>query len=568
MKWRIGEKHFLRQGLLLMAAVFLVIACQLGGGEAPRAEEKPPSLTTNPAVHSSPSALDTAVPLTFTPIPIPYDDRLPSLEPHEILTSDFTDEEFQDLIIFNSLQYGQAAFANFQLDIHWAEGLEPHIFAFSPDGQRAGTLIPTNFVSYVHLPSNPADKPMLVEYGVDFNHPEMQGVELPPECYQASTSGEEFIPCSRLQFSPDGRYLGFFYGPTECWRAIIIQDTHTGVQVYHSMQANGHYFTLLDNGRALIATGHCEGGGIQLYDLDSRGAWVKQLGAEGSQSWNIDKSAFVVEVSSYAGIDTSIWGFNLETDQLFMNILDIPQIDDHPVWTPDRQYLLYQHRTFSRSIDGYSPTAFDHPRQIILVDARSGDQQILLSNSAYDFHIGSCWSCEEWYGDWIQIRQVAFTPESIKGGDDMYTSQEFTCRMYGENCTSPVELYAQNWKTGELRHWSEIMASGLIPNPDLIETPPEPAQLLPVYEQPQGQYTLYNGPEENTFWIDWRWGGEGGAMLLSGPNLTTEPIYEHPSGLYAYYIGIDGMSLWMVPDEGVPLPWVIGGWNYFYLGKK
>jgi hypothetical protein len=287
------------------------------------------------------------------------------------------------------------------------------------------------------------------------------------------------------------------------------------------------------------------------------------------QVWNVDRSALAVEVRSYAGINVSIWGFNLETEQLFLKVPQATQIDDRPVWTPDKRYLLYQHRTFNPATDSLTPTGFDQPRQIIRVDAQSGVQETWLSHPSYDFHIGSCSSCSEWNGDWIQIRRVAFEPEDINTGVDIYRSQEFTCRVYGENCSSPVELFALNWKSGELRLWAEAVQAGLVPSPDLTPTPrgPDPSQ-QPLYEQPQGQYALYAGPQENTFWVDWRWGGEGQNIFLSGPDLATEPVHEDPSQLYAYYLGIDGKSLWMAPNKGIPLPWVVDGQNYFYLDKK
>jgi hypothetical protein len=245
-----------------------------------------------------------------------------------------------------------------------------------------------------------------------------------------------------------------------------------------------------------------------------------------------------------------------------------PQIDDHPVWTPDTRYLLYQHRTYSLAADGFSPTGFDQARQIIQVDAQTGEQTSLLSDPAYDFHLGSCPSCAEWYGDWIPIRRVAFMPEPIEGGEAMATSQAFTCRMYAQDCAAPVELFALNWKTGELVPWTDMFNSGLVPDPNLTATPIGPNSAEePLFEQPD-QYTLYTGPREHTFWIKWRYAPEGAAMLLAGPDLDSKPIYQHPSGDYAYYLGIDDKSLWMVPREGLPLPWVFNGQNYFYLGTK
>jgi hypothetical protein len=466
---------------ILFMVIFL-IGCQPIEEEV--RGEISPTQTDRPFPTPFPSSTPTEILSSPTPETSPFNgERLPFLQPQERLTSEFSDEEFQDLIIFNHFQSASAAFANFSLNINWAEGMESHIYAFSPDGRRAGTFIPENFASTLHLPSNPSEKPMLVEYGVEFNHPAVQGIELPSECYQPKPDEDQLFACGNFQFSPDGQYLGFFYGPPECWRGIIVQNTQTGEQPYHSSSQNGHSFQLFADGKALISTGHCEGGGVTYYDFDD-GTEIP-LGSEGGQTWNVDNTAFAVESGSYAGIDRSIWGFNLESEQLFMKRLEQPQLDDHPVWTPDNQYLIYQHRTFSLAKDGFYPTGFETARQIILVDAQTGNQKQLLSDPAYDFHLGSCPTCAQWFGDWIQIRRVAFAPEPITGGDAMYTSQAFTCRVYAQNCASPVELFALNWKTGELKPWTELVNSGVVPDPNLTPTPlaPTPDQ-KPIFEVP------------------------------------------------------------------------------------
>ena len=546
---------------LFLSLVALLPACQAA---------QQPILIQTESLSSTASAPATASQSTSATESIPEraEESLPSLEPVKILTSDFKDEDFQDLIIFSSRMYGSGFFANFPLDIRWAEGTEVHLFAFSPDGKRAGTLTPPEFASNGYLPSDSSGKPLLVEYGVEFNHPDVIGIELPPECYHPLAEGAEFLACGRFQFSRDGEYLGFFHGPSECLRAIIIQNTQTGIQAYHSMRPNGHYFILPGNGKAIIATGHCQGGGVDYYDLDSRGSIVKSLGIEGQQTWNQDQSAFAVETSPYSGIEQTVWGFNLETEQMFLDVPEEAQIDDRPTWTPDKRYLLYQHRTFTRAPDGSTPTGFDTARQIILVDAQTGEQEVLLSDPAYDFHLGSCYYCAEWHGDWIQIRRVAFSPQTITGGDEIFRSREYQCLISAESCEATVEFFALNWKTGELRPLSDLVENELIPDPSVTETPlaPAPGQ-QPLFEVP-GQYKLYPGPSENIFLVDWRWGGEAGSKFLSGPDLNTDPIYEHPLGLYAYFVGIDGKSLWMVPREGLPLPWVFDGNNYFYVGEK
>jgi hypothetical protein len=292
----------------MLAVIVLLTACQRSEETALR--ETYPTWTAPPRTAPAPSLASTESVSTPTPKASPHNrNQLPFLKPYRLLTSEFTNEDFQDLIIFTSTMYVGGVFANFPLDIWWAEAGEEHLYAFSPDGQRAGTLLPEEFASTSYLSPNPSDKPILVEYGVAFDHPAVQGIELPSECYQPGPGEDRLIACGNFQFSPDGQYLGFFYGDPECWRGIIIQNTQTGEQVYHSTYPNGHSFLLLDNGKALIATGHCEGGGLTFHNLTT--GEEKPLAGEGQQTWNLDNSAFAVVVGSYAGLDTNIWGFNL-----------------------------------------------------------------------------------------------------------------------------------------------------------------------------------------------------------------------------------------------------------------
>lgn len=553
----------LRAAILLLC--FFLVGCNTAAPTIPESATPTvePAATLTSAATSSPQppSTPTRTP-TLTPEPTP-ESAYPLRQPLEILSADFTRDTFQDLIVFTSLEIGVGPFASLKMDIRWAEP-EPHLFAFSPDGRRAGALIPADYVSAIYLPSDPAAKPLLVEYGVEFDHPAVQGVQLPPECYQPLVTSERFLSCSGLQFSPDGRYLGFFYGPEGCWRDIIIQDTRTGIRAFQlsGSQPSGHYFVLLEGGEALVASGHCQGGSVALVELEYGG--VKRLGEEGESHWNADRTALAVVIGSRASIQSSIWGYNFETDQYFLRVPEMPQIDDHPVWTPDKRYLLYQHRTFTRASDGITATGFDQPRQIILVDAQSGEQRTLLSHPGYDFHLGSCWYCEAWYGDWIQVRRVAFTPEPLTSGEDLPRTSQFTCRIYGENCSAPVELFALNWKTGELAPWDEMVRSGVAPDLNAIAQSGPDRTLSPIYENPDGRFVLYAGADENTVWLDRFEAG----TILTAPDLTRKPVYQHPAGLYAYYVGIDGETLWMVPAEGEPELWVLRGRDYFYLPPK
>lgn len=551
--------------ILAVTLLGLLAACDGAATSAPGNVSQPVPSTTEPSVTFSPSPSATSTfPPTASPSPTTtgtptstlgprWNRSFPLREPLEILTLDFDSEAFQDLIIFNG---GGAwgPFANFRL----SESGRGAIYAFSPNGERAGALTPVEFNSPIYLPSTPTEKPLLVGYGVNFDHPAVRSIELPPECFPQDGTTERFIPCSDFQFSPDGRYLGFFYGLIVCSRAIIILDTQTGEFVYQFPEPWGHGFILLDNGKALVGTGHCEGGRIALLNFNNH--TETDLGESGSTDWNADRTAFVVETHPYSGISSSIWGFNLEDNQFFLHVPEIYQIDDHPIWTPDNRYLIYQHRTFSRDDTGNYPREFDQARQVILVDAQTGEQQILLSDPAYDFHLGSEWNRGEWYGDWIQVRRIGFIPEEISGGDGVYRTQQYTCRIYGLNCSSPVELFALNWKTGELVPWDDVVQAGLVSIPDPTEEPVPDRTQDPVYQFPKG--SLYPGPDANTMWLSIF---DSDSLILSGPDLESSPIYTHPNGLYAYYVGIDGKTLWMVPAMGDPVLWVIEGWNYVYV---
>lgn len=501
-----------------------------------------PSLTATPFITPSPTATSTPTPTS----------SLPLLEPLETLTADSPNEAFQDLIIFNSL-WGPFANNWFEVPYHQT------IYAFSPDGRRVGALAPEEFGAYLYFPPAPSEKPVVVEYGLEINHPAVQQIGLPPECYPSADATEKFSACSDFQFSPEGRYLGFFSGYPGCGRRIIILDTQTGEVVYRSLGDNNHGMALLDHGKVLIARGHCEGGDLFLWDLIY--GTERELGTEGYFLWNSDETAFVVAVQYYGSLLlNSVWGFNFETNQLFMTVPEPIMIDDHPVWTPDKRYLLYQHRTFSSSsYEGYTyPTGFDQARRIILVDAQTGYQQVLLSDRAYDFHLGSDMYREAWYGDWIQVRRTAFTPEDFQYGEAFPRDDLYTCRIYGTNCPTPVENFALNWKTGELVPWDEMVQAGDVPGLEPREMPGPDRSQDPVVDFLRGW--LYAGPDEDTLWLV-----REGTPILTAPDLESSPIYTHPEGLYAYYVGIDGETLWMVPAEGDPVLWVLNGQNYFYL---
>ncbi len=97
------------------------------------------------------------------------------------------------------------------------------------------------------------------------------------------------------------------------------------------------------------------------------------------------------------------------------------------------------------------------------------------------------------------------------------------CLAYGLDCAASAELFALNYRTGELVPWDQFT----LPTPAPTATPsPTP---------------------------------------LPGPDLTRQPVYTHPSGRYAFYVGLDGHSLWLEPQEGDPVLWVNDGTNFVYI---
>lgn len=292
--------------------------------------------------------------------------------------------------------------------------------------------------------------------------------KLPDDCYENSTEvaerwgKEDFLPCSDFAYSPDGQFVGFYYGPLMCIRGIIIQNTQTGDVVYRSSSGAGIKFEFLSNGKALVSTGHCEGGQVHLLDpttgqLSSLGGWTDDY------FWNSAKTAFVASVSSYHGVGGEVWGYDIEHDFRFL-ASDSGNLDDRPIWTPDDSYVLYHHRvvSYTYSADNYieSPEKYTFPeaRQIIRVNAINGEKQILLSDAQFDYHFcaGAYRWCDQWYGDWIQVRRFQFVAQTLEFTSDFYHQSAVTCLIYGTSCTEQPELFALNWQTGEVIPWDDL----------------------------------------------------------------------------------------------------------------
>lgn len=296
-------------------------------------------------------------------------------------------------------------------------------------------------------------------------------VNLPRECYEIlpedtqSWGKLDFQPCSNFETSPDGRFLGFFFGPDLCGRGIIILDTQTDEMVYRSGLGQGLGIEFLENGKVLLTTGHCEGGQMSLFDPATK--HLSGLGGLGSGGWNTSRTAIAVETGPYQGIGGVIWGYNVERDFLFLPQVGMQgQLDHHLLWTPEGSHILFLHRPVSYTLES-NTYVFSEAQSIIRVNAATGEKQVRVSDSRYDYHFcaGAYNWCDRWYGDWIQVRRFPFEPQNLVYTDDFYYLPAVTCLLYGMDCNESPDLFALNWRTGELVPWSEGLPSMYTPIP-------------------------------------------------------------------------------------------------------
>lgn len=295
-------------------------------------------------------------------------------------------------------------------------------------------------------------------------------VRLPRECYEILPEDEQrwgqldFQPCSSFEFSPDERFLGFFFGPDLCGRGIIILNTQTEEMVYRSGLGNGFGFEFLENGKVLLATGHCEIGQMGLFDPVT--GQISSLGGLGRGGWNVARTAIAVEAAPYQGIEEVIWGYHVERDFLFLPQAEMAgRRDHHLLWTPEGSHILFLHRSVSYTLES-NTYIFPEAQSIVRINAATGEKQVLASDPRYDYHFcagGYNW-CDQWYSDWIQVRRFPFEPQSFVY-DDFYNLPAATCLLYGMNCSESPDLFALNWRTGELVTWDEALSSMFTPSP-------------------------------------------------------------------------------------------------------
>jgi hypothetical protein len=476
-----------------------------------------------------PSATRTPLPSRTPTVTLtPTARLLPVYEPHTVISVDWVMDPnnniLHDLIVFTSSWLSPFNIAG---EPSKAEDGGLRLWAFSPDGLKSGRLTFDDVPFAAYFPTDPQAKPVFIEYGVFFNHPGVLGVQMPRECFgwlpedeSDLLLGAETEPCSDFRFSEDGKYVAFFFGPTICVRGMLVLDTATGEPVLRTRAGSTSGFEFIGNGKLLYTDAHCEGGTIRLLDLHS--GETRHLGTLGDLRWNPAHTAFVVPVRPYHGASGAVWGYNAAVDSLFLEEPDVWQLDDHPIWAPDGEHVLFQRRPLSFSMDELY--TFSGARQIVRVDSHTGEQEVLLGDPNYDYHLCAAPDrlCDTWYGDWVQVRRYAFHPAQVPYTDDFYYDARVTCLLYGNNCPFQAELFALNWQTGELLPWDEFDPSA-----------------FPIATAPPS--------------------------LLPGPNLDSTPVYADPDGKYAFYIGTDGTSLWLVAADGTSELWVRNGQGFYYL---
>lgn len=450
----------------------------------------PPTSTAPPTNTPLPTETFTPVPPTATPPPWPV------LAPQERIAHI---DHLHNIFAFVS-----------------KEGLQ----TISADGKRAGLLASSDPDPNLHWTFVTKNPPYLLFIANDPNGPFEENdwfrrIPTPTEC---GPEGNPPLNCSNYAISPDGRWVVFTTGQGSCGNPAGILNVSTG-KMRTLFEGGVHNFQFTNNGKLLMALGHCEGG---TYNLVDPATGIQQmLGEMGSQGqfWNPQHTAMAIAASPYQGWGESVWGYNLDSGRRFTSDNWGQAEYNQPLWAPDGVSLLYTQRpgTYNSSADRYQ---FKY-RRIGIVNSNTGQNRTLLVDPAYDFHLCGEWNRNcEWIGDWLLVRRVAYQfADQIFPFNPDGNEPNYQCLGYGVECAAPVEFFGLNWRTGESKPWEELQSSEATPT-----STPAPT------------------PDLNK----------------------TKALYSDPSGLYAFYLTKDGRSLWLVPKDNAPVLWTEGS-NFVYV---
>lgn len=322
--------------------------------------------------------------------------------------------------------------------------------------------------------------------------------------------------CQNLEFSPDAHYLAY--------TAIVNPEIGCGsggVEV-HVWDVNSREMVQQITGAGFaqwisdtefqFAINGCEAGNSYLWDMESHSSIG--LGGGGVTFWASDRKALAGYELSFFGFHAAFWMYNIENQQLFEPQQGEGGRYDTLCWKPDGSQLVYTWQEFQ------PPSSYEFtigPKQLWVMDTTSGEQSSLLLSEKFHYFIASGnereWKCQ-WWGDWLQVREVSYTPVSTtlepRDWGPVYCPLRGIC--------SNEKILAINTETGEVKEWGSLNQESIM-------------------------------------------------SLQMGPDLEREPVFVSLENLFALYPGINNVGLWYVPTQGEPLLLISEGYSFIYLDK-
>lgn len=408
--------------------------------------------------------------------------------------------------------------------------IAPRLYGLAPDASRLGALSLSVPSFRAYWPVKTGEKPIFVQAGAYFNHPDIHSLTLPDECYgklaTAEPNPEPKLPCDGFQFSPDGALVGFFFGPQICARGLILLNSETGEKLFRSSVASVSAFEFLSNKKVLITQSHCEIAKMSLFQPETR--QLEPLGELGATSWSPGQTALAVTVIPHGGLqlESRLWVYHVESDRMVLLLQPAGStlLYKDPHWSADGSYLAFHSRSFERRGE---KLIFDQPAEVLRLDVKTRKLTVLASQPGYDYFFYMK-SDEPETGDWKILQRRPFQRIEMLEKDFMF-GKSFNCIYNGNNC---------------------ITGPSLPPAPELFAVNIQTGELLPIKQTPIPSATLSSTPMLQT---------------TPGPDLTQPPIYRDAEGKYALYLGLDQHSLWYVPEHGEPQVWVQDGQHFMYL---
>jgi Tol biopolymer transport system component len=394
----------------------------------------------------------------------------------------------------------------------------PQLWAVSLDGKQANRLTAEAHGIGWHIPeTNSLPVWLMSNTDLIVDNERIWQILLPSQCDEVLEDyRNQHYACGDFKISSDGKWATFNVGDyiSGYGSQPGLINLETGEMQLNTLGTGVIRF--LPNDERLVGNSWGEGG--EVWWANSLTGEALRLGGAGRLVWNEGEAAVAGAATDFHGVTGTVWGFNVETDHLFLPEPQIRGVDHQPIWTPDEAHLLYRHHDITNT-DSYTRTY--GPGQIHLVDALSGEKQILAADPEYHFQL--CGAGDEvgcrWAEDWIKVRRYPYQPDPFYFED--HQDSGYSCTWYGRNCPGPAENLALNWRTGEIVPWQEV--EHLLPPPVATAVPP------------------------------------------TGPNLTATPVYANPEIGYALYPGQDGRSLWCVPEGGSPQKWVDDAELFVYV---